>query len=194
LLFYAIARRDTNPIAHGLLERFGSLSRVLEASTEDLKKVPGVSDHTAALLHLVPQLSRYYQVNCAQNMDVLASLEDCAAYLIPRFVGRTRETVFLLCLDAKCKLLCCREIGEGSIHAASISVRNVVEVALETNASIVVLAHNHPSGMAVPSDEDVQTTRRIAAALRSVDVHLADHIVVAEGDYVSIVQSGYRLT
>ena len=85
LLFYAIARRDTNPVAHRLLDRFGSLSRVLEASTEDLKKVPGVSDHTAALLHLVPQLSRYYQVNCAQRIEVLPSLDACAAYLVPYF-------------------------------------------------------------------------------------------------------------
>ena len=193
LLFYAIGRRDTNPIAHDLIARFGSLSRVLEASPEDLKKVSGIGDNAAVLLHLVPQLSRYYQVSCAQRVEVLTSVEACAAYLIPYFVGRTRETVFMLCLDAKCKVLCCREIGEGSINAASISVRNVVETALETNASVVFLAHNHPSGVAVPSDEDVHTTRRIAAALRTVDVHLADHIVVAEGDYVSMIQSGYRL-
>lgn len=192
LLFYAIPQGDTNPLAHALLNRFGSLARVLEADVEDLKKVKGIREHSATLLHLVTQLGRYYQVNCAQRVEILDSLEACGAYLMPYFFGRTRETVFLLCLDAKCKVLCCREVGEGSVNAASISVRNVVETALAANATTVVLAHNHPSGVAVPSEEDVQTTRRIAAALRAVEVHLADHVVVAEGDYISLAQSGYR--
>ena len=100
--------------------------------------------------------------------------------------------MFLLCLDAKCKVLCCKEVGQGSVNSASISVRKVVETALAANATTVVLAHNHPSGVALPSEEDILTTRRIAAALNAVEVHLADHVVVADGDYVSIAQSGCR--
>lgn len=192
LLFYAIPQRDTNPIAHALLDRFGSLSQALEADLEELKKVPGVSDHTATLLLLVTELARFYQVDCTQRTEILTSLDACGAYLVPRFFGRKLETVFLLCLDAKCKVLCCREIGEGSVNAASISVRKVVETALSANATTVVLAHNHPSGVALPSADDVQTTRRIAAALSAVDVKLIDHIVVAEGDFISMAQSGYR--
>ena len=192
LLFYAIPQKDTNPIAHALLDHFGSLSRVLEADVEELKKVPGISDHSATLLALVTELGRYYQVDCAQRVEVLTTLDACGAYLVPRFFGRSNETVFLLCLDAKCKVLCCKEIGEGSVNSTSISIRKVVETALSANATTVVLAHYHPSGVALPSSEDVQTTRRVAAALSAVEVHLADHIVVAEGDYVSMVQSGYR--
>lgn len=192
LLFYAIPQKDTNPVAHALLDHFGSLSQVLEADVEELKKVPGISDHSATLLALVTELGRYYQVDCAQRVEVLTTLDACGAYLVPRFFGRSNETVFLLCLDAKCKVLCCKEIGEGSVNSTSISIRKVVETALSANATTVVLAHNHPSGVALPSSEDVQTTRRIAAALSAVEVHLADHIVVAEGDYVSMVQSGYR--
>ena len=192
LLFFAIPLKDTNPIAHELLEHFGSLSRVLEANVEELKKVNGIKDHAATLLALVTHLCRYYQVNCAQQTEILTTLDDCGKYLVPRFFGRTHETVFLLCLDAKCKVLCCKELGEGSVNSAPISVRKVVETALAANATTVVLAHNHPSGIAVPSNEDVQTTSRIAAALHAVEIHLADHIVVAEGDYVSMVQSGYR--
>ena len=192
LLFYAIPQKDTNPIAHALLDHFGSLSQVLEADVEELKKVPGIKDHAATLLTLVTQLCRYYQVNSAQQNQILTTLEDCGRYLVPRFFGRTKETVFLLCLDAKCKVLCCKEIGEGSVNAASISVRKVVETALAANATTVVLAHNHPSGIAVPSHEDIHTTQRIAAALNAMEIHLADHIVVAEGDYVSMVHSGCR--
>ena len=192
LLFYAIPRSDTNPLAHALLEHFGSLSQVLEADVEELKKVPGIGDHAATLLALVIDLCRYYQVTCAQQTEILTTLDACGKYLVPRFFGRTRETVFLLCLDAKCKVLCCKEIGEGSVNTAAISVRKVVETALSANATTVILAHNHPSGIAVPSNEDIQTTQRIAAALSAVEIHLADHIVVADGDYVSMVQSGCR--
>ena len=138
------------------------------------------------------ELCRYYQVDSAQRVEILTTLDACGAYLVPRFFGRTRETVFLLCLDAKCKVLCCKEVGEGSVNSASISVRKIVETALAANATTVILAHNHPSGVAVPSGEDAQTTRRIAAALSAVEIHLADHIIVADGDYVSMVQSGYR--
>ena len=192
LLFFAIPVKDTNPLAHALLDHFGSLTQVLEADVEELKKVPGIKDHAATLLALVTQLCRYYQVSSAQQNQVLTTLEDCGRYLVPRFFGRTKETVFLLCLDAKCKVLCCKEIGEGSVNSASISARKVVETALAANATTVVLAHNHPSGIAVPSNEDIQTTQRIAAALYAVEIHLADHIVVAEGDYVSMIQSGCR--
>ena len=193
LLFYAIPRADTNPIAHSLLEHFGSLAQVLEADTEELKKVSGIGDHAATLLTLVIDLCRYYQVNCAQQTAILTTLEACGRYLVPRFFGRTRETVFLLCLDAKCKVLCCKEIGEGSVNSAGVPVRRIVETALNANATTVVLAHNHPSGIALPSSEDVQTTHRVAAALDTVDIILADHIIVADDDFVSLLQSGkYR--
>ncbi len=191
LLFYAIPQRDTNPLPHRLLEHFRTLSQVPEAPIVDLKQVPGISDHSATLLSLVTQLGRYYQVDCAQRTQCLTTLDACGAYLVPYFFGRCNETVFLLCLDAKCKVLCCREVGQGSVNSASVSVRRIVETALRANATTVVMAHNHPSGVALPSGEDVQTTRRVAAALAAVEVHLADHVIVADGDYVSLVQSGY---
>lgn len=192
LLFYAIPQKDTNPIAHELIRRFGSLSGVLDAEFEQLLQVPGISDHSATLLHLMTELGRYYQVNSSQSVKSLTTLDACGDYLLPYFFGRRQETVFLLCLDAKCKVLGCQEIGQGSVNSAGISIRKILETALRTNATTVILAHNHPSGVAVPSREDIETTRRVAAALRAAEVHLADHIVVADGDYVSMVQSGYR--
>lgn len=111
---------------------------------------------------------------------------------MPRFRGRKNEVIFLLTLDAKLKVLNCRQVGEGSVNYASIPIRRCVEMALEDGASSVVLAHNHPSGLAIPSGEDIQATRRLAAALSAVEITLADHIVVADDDYVSLVQSGYR--
>ena len=192
LLFFCIPQGDTNELAHQLINRFGSLSQVLDAPVEELKSVSGIGDHSAILLQLMNQMPRYYLVNKMQQERILNTMEDCARYLQPMFHGRKVETVFLLCLDAKCKVLSCREVGEGSVNSAAISVRRIVETALREGASTVVLAHNHPSGIAVPSPEDIQTTRRIAAALQAVEIALADHIVVADDDYVSMAQSGYR--
>lgn len=191
LLFYCIPRKDTNPIAHHLLDYFGSLSKVLQASAEELKQVEGVSDGVATFLSLITQVHRYYQVKDAESDKVLETLEACGKYLLPYFFGRDKETVFLLCLDAKRKVLCCRKIGEGSVNSANVPVRRVVEIALGANASTVVLAHNHPSGLAVPSADDVQTTYKVAAALDAVDIVLADHVIVCDDDYVSLAQSQY---
>jgi DNA repair protein RadC len=82
-------------------------------------------------------------------------------------------------------------VGEGSVNSANIPIRRVVEIALNTNATTVVLAHNHPSGLALPSGDDIQTTLRLAKAMDAVEITLADHIVVADEDFVSLVQSGY---
>ena len=191
LLFYCIPQGDTNLLAHRLLEHFGSLPQVLEAPAAELQKVSGVGPHTAVFLNLITEVGRYYLVNRAGPNVILHTTEKCGQYLVPRFYGRRNETVFLLCLDAKCKMLCCKEVGEGSVNSASISVRRIVEIALTANATTVVLAHNHPSGLAIPSAEDVHTTERIAAALNAVEITLADHIVVADDDFVSMVQSGY---
>lgn len=189
-LFYCIPRRDTNPIAHALLDRFGSLPKVLEAPIEELMKVPGVGEHAAAFLRLITDLGRYYAVRRSTQGEVLPTLEQCAGYLVPRFFGRQEELVYLLCLDAGCKVLGCRKVGEGSVNSAGISVRKVVELALATKASSVILAHNHPGGLAAPSPEDIQTTRRMAAALASVEVTLVDHVVVAGDGYASMALSG----
>lgn len=192
VLFYCIPRKDTNPIAHALLEHFGGFSQVLEAPVEELKRIPGMGESSAAFLRLITETGRYYMVHRSIQSSVLPTLEQCAEYMVPFFFGRRLETVFLLCLDAKCKVLCCKEVGEGSVNSAGISVRRIVETALGANASSVVLAHNHPSGVALPSGEDIQTTRRIAMALSAVEITLVDHIVVADEDYVSMAQSGVR--
>lgn len=191
LLYYCIPRVDTNPIAHALLDYFGSLTAVFEATPEELKRVPGIGDNAATFLALIPQVGRFYQIKRAQPGDILHTISQCGNYLVPYFYGRENETVFLLCLDAKCKVLACKLVGEGSVNSANIPIRRVVEIALNTNATTVVLAHNHPSGLALPSHEDIETTLRLARAMEAVEITLADHIVVADNDFVSMNQSGY---
>ena len=191
LLFYVVPRKDTNPIAHDLLDRFGSLARVLDASVLKLTEVNGVTENGATFLKLVREIERRYALSQGEEI-ILNSIDNCCEYLTRFFKGKKNETVFLLSLDAKLKLLSCREVGEGSVNYASVPIRRCVEMALEDGATSVILAHNHPSGLAVPSGDDVATTRRLAMALSTVEIQLADHIVVADDDYVSMVQSGIR--
>lgn len=190
MLCYCIPRKDTNEIAHALLRRFGNLAQVIEAPVDELKKVEGIGDNAAVFLSLLNAFGRYYQVNKKKDIHILSTTESCGEYLIPKFSGRRNETVFVLCLDSKCKMLCCREVGEGSVNSAAVPIRRIVEIALGANAASVVLAHNHPNGLALPSGEDVQTTKRLAVALQAVDVELADHLIIADDDCVSLVQSG----
>ena len=190
LLCYAIPRRDVNPLAHRLLDHFGNLRQVLEAPTEQVLLVEGVGNHTAMLLSLVKGLARQYLISPDRKVKSLATLEDCGKYMMDRLLGRRDETVMLLCLDAKRKPLGCRIISEGSVNSAAVPIRRIVEMALESNATSVVLAHNHPSGYACPSNEDQYTTHRLAMALRAVEIELTDHLVFADDEFVSMVQSG----
>ena len=191
LLYYAIPRRDTNPIAHALMERYGSLSAVLAAPVEDLKKVEGVGESAAILLKLAPQLYRKAKMSDAEQETILSSVERVGAYLLDRFAGEKNEVVYQLCLDRKGKLLVCKKLGEGGVASADLDIRRLVENALLTGASSVVLAHNHPSGVALPSRDDYAATDRAKTALAVVGVALTDHIIVADGDFVSMSDSGY---
>lgn len=193
LLFYCIPRRDTNPLAHELLNQFGSLSQVLEASVDELRKVNGMGEGASVFLHLITQVGRCYLKDRASEAKTLPTLESCAKFLQPRFFGECIETVYLLCLDAKCRLLCCKKISQGDVNSANLSIRKIMEIALAANASSVLLAHNHPGGMAIPSYADIKATMNIASILSSVDVNLIDHLVICDDDYVSLMQSGYLL-
>lgn len=191
LLFYSVPRKDTNEIAHALLEKFGTLAQVLDANPADLEKVPGMGSNSALFLKLLSAAGRRYQISRTESASILRTLEQCGAYLQPRFFGRKHEAVFLLCMDAKCKVLACKQVGEGSVNSAGVPIRRIVETALSANATMVVLAHNHPSGLALPSADDIQTTKRLAVALDTVEITLIDHLVFSDDDYVSMAQSGY---
>ena len=192
LLYYAIPRRDTNPIAHALIDRYGSLSAVLAAPVEDLQKVEGIGESAAILLKLVPRLCAKARLADADRQElILNTASRAGAYLLERFYGEQNEVIYQLCLDRKGKLLACKKLGEGSIASAALDVRKLVENAILHSASSVVLAHNHPSGIASPSHEDYAATDRARNALETIGVALADHIIVADGDFVSLAESGY---
>lgn len=191
LLFYALPGKDTNPIAHRLMDTFGTLDGVFDASTEALKTVPGVSEATAVLLHLVPEAAQRYFTYKNMPGDILRDSSDVGAYMKPRFLTCRNETLYLICLDAKLKVLDCREVGQGNTTSVPVNTRKIMQIALSQNASVVILAHNHTSGIAIPSEEDIAATRRLKKLLAQVGIVLTEHIVVAGDDFVSMADSGF---
>ena len=190
LLTFAIPRRETNTIAHALLEHFGSLSAVFEASREELEQVKGVGENAAALIKLIPAMDRRYHISRAGEVQKIMSSDDAGRLLIPRYRHAREEIVYLITLDGKRELIACEEIGRGTLDEAHVSIRTIAETALRRNAASVILSHNHVDGIALPSRADAQTTETIRQALRYVGITLSDHIIVAGDDYVSFADSG----
>ena len=192
LLFYAIPQGDVNALAHALIERFGSLAGVLDAPVDELQKVPGVGLHTAVLLSLVPALGGKYLESRLrmEPEDCIRSAKAIRRALQPYFFGARTEMAYLMGLDAKLKLLGIRKVSEGTANTTQITARKVLEHALSLNASAVVLAHNHPSGLALPSAEDKLVTVRLKKLLADVDIELRDHVIFVDDDMVSFRDSG----
>ncbi len=191
LLFFGISRADTNKISHNLIDMFGSLSGVFDAPFEELVKVDGVGKSIATLIKLIPEISRMYMIDKCDVKQHLNTTKKVGDFLLPKFIGRTTEVVYLICLDNSCKVLHCGILFEGTVNAASISIRKIIEVAIKFNASNIILSHNHPTGVALPSNEDIVTTDRVVKALKVIGISLLDHIIVAKNDFVSLADSGH---
>lgn len=189
LLFYGIPRKDTNEIAHVLLDTFGSISGIFDAPIAELAKITGMGEYSASLLKLMPQIFRVYMTD--KNRDIcLDSTKKAGEYLLSRYIGRTEEAVYMVCIDSKCRVLGTTLIHHGSVNAAEVNIRTIVSTALKFNAVGVIISHNHPGGVALPSKEDLITTQRIKSVLEPVNVALIDHIIVADNDFVSLADSG----
>ncbi len=192
LLFYAIPQKDTNELAHTLINHFGSLSKVLDASFDELIAVPGIKEHSATLIKMIPALSREYMIDKNINTERLETIESIGEYFVNKYIGVNVETIYLLLLDNKYEVIECVLVHEGSVNSAAITTRRLAELALFRHASIAVLAHNHPSGLAIPSGDDIDTTRAIARAFHALDIDFLAHILVAGNQYTDIFNNPYR--
>ena len=190
LLFYARARGDVNPLAHTLLDTFGSLRGVLEAPVDQLTQVPGVGEETATLLSLMVPMFRRYELCICQERKRLMNCREVKEYCSALLTGLRKERFYVISLSSQMKLLGQRIVGEGTLSEVPAYPRLVVETALNHNAYGVVLCHNHPGGEAVPSIGDVDVTRELEAMLSKLGIALMDHIIVADGKTYSMVQHG----
>lgn len=190
LLFYAVPRIDVNPLAHRLVDHFGSLAGVFHATYDQLLEVEEVGPNIATLLQLIPAVSARYLEESASIDGQIVSPWQLKDLLTPMFFGQRDEIAYLVCMDGKSKVLATRKLGEGVVDAVPIAARKVLEAALACNASRVVLAHNHVSGVALWSQSDVETTLRLKRLLAEAGIVLVDHVILAGGDMVSMAESG----
>lgn len=185
ILYNCCPRRDTNPIAHRLLDAFGSLSAVFEAPVDSLMK-EGLSENAAVYLRMIPDISRVYLDDRNNNDNKIICLDKIGDYFLPKFIGRNDEHLILLLLDAKGRELFCGVVSVGTAMGSDVPVRKIVDLSMRYNATNAVIAHNHPSGVALPSKADLHATNALSAALDLIGVSLLDHIIVSDQDYVSL--------
>lgn len=191
LLFYARARGNVNPLAHELLDTFGSLKGVLEARPEQLLQVEGVGEETATLLSLMVPMFRKYQECVCQERQFLNHCSAAEEYCTALLAGLRTERFYVISLSADMKVLGQRAVGEGSLTEVNAYPRLVVETALNYNAYGVLLCHNHPGGVAQPSDDDLASTRSIQDVLTRLNILLLDHIIVSGNDAYSMTMHGH---
>lgn len=190
LLFDCIPQGNVNPLAHRLLDTFGSLHGVLEARVEQLLAVPGVGERTAVHLSMMIPLFRRYTRSICSERRRLSNRAEAAEYCLSLLAGWRTERFYLLSLNAEMELVGVRLIAEGSLTEVSAYPRLVVEAALNHNAHGVVLCHNHPGGMAHPSAEDVQTTLCLQSLLEPLGITLLDHMIVGGDEAYSMASHG----
>ena len=176
-------------MAHLLIDRFGSLPDVLDARVEELCTVPGIGLHAASLIHFCGQLMKRYHVEKQKNVKSFAGVEAVGEYLKPQFMGDVNEKAIVVLLNNRWELLGCTTLSTGTLTSTDARAREIVELALRHHATSVILAHNHPSGFAVPSPQDIDTTRRLIYGLELVDVNLLDHLVFSNDEFVSMRQT-----
>ena len=186
ILFYAIPQGDVNALAHELIDRFGSLSGVLDALPEELMKVKGMGEHSAVMLKLFPAVTGRYLAGRAAPGTIVHTVEEAGYVLAPYFYGARNEMVYVLCLDSKEKVLGVRKISEGNNNNSDVTLRRVAEECLALRAAFCYLAHNHPDSTALPSPADMNTTAVVRTTLEPLGVRLVDHLVFADGDLVSV--------
>ncbi len=191
LLFYSFSRCDTNELAHELIDHYGSLPLVFDAPYDDLVKRKGVGEVSATLIKMVPAITSYYMSQKALEGVVVNSAEDAGQYFVAKFLNAVVEEFHLLSLSATGKVIRCTKISEGTVNAVPVLTRMVLAEALNSNAVSVVAAHNHPSGITLPSSNDTFLTQNLYRALKHADITLDDHIIVSGKEVFSLRESGY---
>lgn len=188
VLFYSIPRADTNSIAHRLYERFGSLNGIFNADMEELTTVEGVGTSSAILLKLLPELLRRYAGENTAHIKQYDTLSKIGMFFHQLFIGINHERLYAMFLNNRMALIDCVLISEGTVNSSDVSVRRVAELALSKRAATVVLAHNHPNGLAVPSSADLDTTDFINRTCSDLGINLLEHLIIADNRFWPIMK------
>lgn len=188
LLFYAIPLKDTNPLAHNLINEFGSLSSVLSAGYNELVKVDGVKENTATLLKFFGSMLNFCSRPSAE--DVLDSSSKAKTFVSKYFKHVSVEQFYVFCLTKSNTVKKAFLINSGSTSEVNVEIRNITEKALETNCNRMIIAHNHPVGSAVMSGQDCRFTYSLLCSCILNNIELLDHIIVGTDKTISLYEQG----
>ncbi len=186
LLYYPLPRKDTNGIAHELISRFGSISGAFDAPIEKLCEISGISEHTAILFKMIPQLAKVYICDSNSEKESFSDYDEAGSFFMSKFIGALNEKLYAAFFDNGMHLIDCVLVGDGDVNSSQVSIRRIVSEALSKDASFVMLAHNHPKGTVIPSADDLNVTNACEMALNMVGIKLSEHFIVAGGKYMGI--------
>ncbi len=192
LLTYAIARKDVKPLAKELIERFGSLSGVLDAGQKELEDVPGLGPRSAMLIRLVKELGGAYLGERMGGKDLLSSPQAVVDFARVKLSGLPHEALMVIYLTTKNEVIDHQTLHEGTVDRLTVYPRRIIEEALSHHAAGLILVHNHPSGYPEPSGEDERLTQAVAAAARPMDLQILDHVIVGRDGYFSFAEEQGR--
>lgn len=190
LLFYCVPRRNTNDIAHKMIDELGSLEKVLTADERALCEFDYISENGAILIKLVKELERRCAMESTGAVSRYDSIDKVGRFLLSLYTGQTVEKLYLLMFDSSMRMLDCVCVCEGGVSSVKLCSRKIMESILYSKAANVILAHNHPGGLAVPSKNDLALTRQLENLIECLDARLLAHIIVANGKYMPINNSG----
>ena len=185
-----VAGRSAVDLARDALVAFGGLTGLLGAGRDAFCATRGLGEARYTLLQAALELGRRRLLASLREADVLSSPEDVRTYLAMHLTGLGHEVFAALFLDNRHRVIEYRELFRGTIDSAAVYPREVVKHCLARNAAAVIFAHNHPSGVAEPSDTDVRLTRKLVDALALVDVRVLDHLVIGQGVQTSLAERG----
>lgn len=187
LLFFGIPYKDTNPIAHELINTFGSLSGVLRASVAELKSVNGMTENAACLLNMILPVYSRYSADLAAKKPMLMQTEEVVEFMRPRFLDTSNERAYVLCFDGDHCLIAVRKLSDGDVNSTAFDMRKLASAVLETKAVGVMLVHNHPNGIPLPSQADIEQTESAYSFLRTMKVTLMDHVIISKTGHCSMI-------
>lgn len=190
MLYFSIPQKDTNPIAHRLLDEFHSFSNVFDASFNELCKIDGIKEHSALLIKLIPEIMKRCNQDKCKEITTIRDQRMVKDYIIRKYNCSEIEQFFIICLRADNSIIDSTVLSSGTCSKVEIQIRELTNYVLKNNCTKIIISHNHPTSSAEPSDDDLIMTHKLVSSCILNDIEIADHVIISTEDVFSFKKSG----